>query len=326
MKSNKLILSLSILAIAGSMVFTSCKKRKAFKEEDGQTSIDNRDVQSENDMAATDVNDIVSTSALKGKGAGINGTFDAKGVSGNVTDATLDTTNISSGILVINFNGTAYKNRTRTGKIKLTLLNYPTTHWKDAGAQLKVEYINYKVTRISDGKFIILNGSQMIVNVSGTTWWDLLFTSAHSSIISEIKENGDLNVTFSDNKTAVYHINRRITYSWISGFDYQCKAEGIGSHESLNNLENYGTTRDGDAFTSQVTTPIVWNTACWWFAPVQGAVDIKVADKDFNLKVTFAVDKDGNLETATAAKPCAYGWKVEWKYKNKTKKKIFGYI
>jgi hypothetical protein len=323
MKTNKLILTSAAILMCAAMVFTSCKKRKEFKEENGQTSVDNRDVQSENDGAVSDMNNIVSSSSLQHKGTGV---YSANGITGTITDAVLDSTNITTGVLVISFNGTAYNNRTRSGKIRLTMLNYPTTHWKDAGAQLKVDYIDYQVTRISDGKFVKLNGSQIIVNVSGTTWWDLLFTAQHSSIISEVKENGDLNVTFSDGKTAVYHINRKITYAWVTGFTYQCTAEGIGSHESINNLENYGTTRDGDAFTSQVTTPIVWTTSCGWWAPTAGAVDIKVANKDFDLKVTFAVDQSGNAEAITVAKPCAYGWKCEWSYKSKTNRKIFGYL
>jgi hypothetical protein len=324
MKTNKLILSLAAVLMCGAMVFTSCKKKKAFKEEDGQTSVDNRDVQTENDAANGDINDITSSSALQAKGYA---TFSSKGVTGNVTDVTLDTANVlHTGSMTLVFKGTAYNNRTRTGKIRLTLTNYPTKHWKDAGAELKVDYIDYKVTRISDGKFVVLNGSQILVNSSGTTWVDLLFTAGHAPVVTDIKESGDLNVMFSDSKTAIYHINRRVTYSWVSGFTFQCKAEGTGSHESLSSLENYGTTRDGDAFTSQVTTPIVWTTSCGWWAPTAGAVDIKVDSKEFDLKVTFAVDSNGNPETITAAKPCAWGWKVEWTHKNKTKKKLFNYL
>lgn len=322
MKTTKLILATATIFMCGSLVFTSCKKKKEFKNEDGQSSVDNRDVQSENDAAMNDINDIVASSSLKGKNAGM---YQAAGVTGSVCGVAIDSVNINTGTILLNFQGITCNNRTRTGKIRLTVLDFPNKEWKDAGAVMKVDFINYRVTRASDGKFVELNGSENIVNVSGTTWWDLLFTSAHSSIITEVKENGGVTVTFSDNKTALYHINRRITYSWISGFTFQCMAEGIGSHESLSNLENYGTTRDGDAFTSQVTTPIVWNTTCGWWAPTQGAVDIKVDSKEFNLKVTFAVDKDGN-PVAVAPNSCAYGWKVEWKHKNKTKNKIFGYL
>lgn len=322
MKTNKLILSLAAIVLCGSMVFTSCKKRKEAKNEDGQASTDNKNVQSENDAAMSDINDIVASSSLKGKNAG---TYNSKGVTGNVCGVTVDSVNIATGSILLNFDGTTCNNRTRTGSIRLTILDFPNKEWKDAGAVMKVDFINYKVMRASDGKFVLLNGTQNIVNVSGTTWWDLLFTTAHSSIITEVKSNGGVNVTFEDGKTAVYNINRRITYAWISGFNFSCTAEGIGTQESLSNLENYGTTREGDAFTSQVTTPIVWNVTCGWWAPVQGAVEIKVDSKDFALNVTFSVDKDGNPVTA-AANSCPYGWKVEWKHKNKTRKKVFGYL
>jgi hypothetical protein len=321
MRTNKLILSFTGLLLVGSVLFTSCKKRQAFKDEDGQSSSDNRNVQSENDAAMKDINDVIATSSLKGKNAG---TYDSKGITGTVCGITVDSVNIATGSILLNFNGTTCNNRTRTGSIRLTILDYPNKEWKDAGAVMKVDYINYKVTRASDGKFVSLNGTQNIVNVSGTTWFDLLFTSQHKSIITEVKSAGGLNVTFDDGKTAVYNINRRITYAWISGLNFSCTAEGIGSEESLSNLENYGTTRDGNKFTSQVTTPIVWNLTCGWWAPVQGNVEVKVADKDFTVKCTFAVDKDGNGVTV-APNTCAYGWKIEWSHKNRTKKKVFGY-
>lgn len=321
MKSKTIFYSVALLAVASLLTFSSCKKRKAFKDEDGQASEDNRTMQSENDAAMSDINDIVSSSSLKGKNAG---TYDAKGVTGNVCGASIDSVNINTGSLKINFDGTTCNNRTRTGSIKITMQDYPNKKWEDAGAVMRVEFQDYKVMRASDGVYVILNGSQLVTNVSGTTWWDLLLTQQHSSIVTEIKEAGGVNVTFNDGKTAVYNVNRRVTYSWINGLNFSCTAEGIGSSNGLSNLENYGTTRDGDAFTSQVSTPIVWNTTCGWWAPVQGKVSIQVADKEFALDCTFSVDASGNAVVA-AANTCPYGWKVEWKYKNKTNKKVFGY-
>lgn len=321
MKTKSIYYSIALLAFASVLTFSGCKKNKAFKNEDGQSSEDNRTTQSENDAAVSDVNDIMASSSLKGKGlSGLN----ASGVTGNVCGASIDSAGIGTGVVTINFNGTTCNNRTRTGAIRLTVLDFPTKKWKDAGAVTRIEFIDYKVTRASDGVYIILNGKQLYTNVSGTTWWSLLFTPEHSSIISEIKEDGGITATFNDGKTATYNINRRITYAWLSGLRFSCTAEGIGSSNGLSSLENYGTTREGDSFTSQVTTPIVWNTDCGWWAPVAGAVDIKVAEKEFNLKCTFAVDASGNPQDV-AANACAYGWKVEWTHRKKTNKKIFGY-
>ncbi len=79
------------------------------------------------------------------------------------------------------------------------------------------------------------------------------------------------------------------------------------------------------AMTRVEGAPWTWNWTCGWWAPVAGEVDIKVDDKDFNLKVTFSVDNSGNVISA-GPNSCPYGWKVEWKHKNKTKKKVFGYV
>ncbi|MGE0566940.1 MAG: hypothetical protein AB7O73_03245, partial [Bacteroidia bacterium] len=209
-------------------------------------------------------------------------------------------------------------------QIRLTVQDYATgKRWKDAGCVVKVDYIGFKVTRASDGKFVLLNGTQYITNITGGTWWELLITKTQTSLASSVTGT-DLKVTFEDAKTATYNINRKFTYT-IPNNILTCTGEGIGSSNSLSSLENYGTTRNGDAFTSQVSTPIVWNWTCGWWAPTQGAVAIKVDSKEFSLDVTFAVDKDGN-PVSVAANSCAYGWKVEWKYKNKTRKKIIGYL
>lgn len=326
MKTNKTILTLAAVLMCGAMVFTSCKKKQAFKEENGQASEDSRNIQSENDNAINDVNTEVGNQAtLHGRGEssnGINAIHSALGIT--ATGYTVDATNAANGSIVIHYNGTVVNNRKREGDIKLTILDFANKKWKDAGCVLQVEYLNYKVTRASDGKYVIINGTQHLTNETGGTWWELLIIKTQTSLATSVKSIGALNVTFDDGKTAQYNINRKFTYT-IPNNVLTCTGEGIGSAESLSNLENYGTTRDGDSFTSQVTTPIVWNWTCGWWAPTQGAVDIKVNSKDFDLKVTFAVDQGGN-PVNVAANSCAYGWKVEWSHKKKTNKKVFGYL
>lgn len=329
MKTNKLILSFTGLLLVGSVLFTSCKKRQAFKDEDGQSSSDSRTVQSENDAAVSDINtEIGNAATLRGRGEssnGINALHNALGIT--ATGYSVNLSDTANGSLTITYDGTVVNNRKREGVIKLTILDFaaPTKkRWKDAGCVLKVEYIDYKVTRASDGKFVKLNGIQNITNVTGGTWWELLIIKTQNSLATSVTGSG-LNVTFDDGKTAVYNINRKFTYT-LEGANkiLTCTGEGIGTSESLINLENYGTTRDGNSFTSQVSTPIVWNWTCGPWAPIQGNVEVKVADKDFTLKCTFAVDKDGNGVTV-APNTCAYGWKIEWTHKNKTKKKVIGY-
>lgn len=318
---SKLVYALALIVLSGSLVFTGCKKRKAFKNEDGQASADNRSAQGENDAAISDVNTVISDQPLlHGRGGSPNA---IQGVLGTICGMSVDTNGMSTGTVKLNYNGTTCNNRTRTGSIRLTILNYTSgVRWKHVGAVLKVDYLNYKVTRASDGKSVELNGTQNVTNNSGGTWFDLIFLGQAN--LSHQVTGTNLNVTFDGSKTAVYNIHRKFTYTW-SGTVLTCVGEGIGTSNNLSNLENYGTTRDGDAFTSQVTTPVVWNTTCGAWAPVQGAVDIRVDGKSFDLKCTFGVDVNGNSVTV-APNSCPYGMKVEWSYKKKTNKKIFGYL
>ncbi len=322
MKSNKLVYTMALIVLSGSLVFTSCKKRNAAKNEDGQASTDNRTAQSENDNAMNDANQAISDQPLlHGRGGSPNA---IAGVLGNICGLTVDTNGLYIGKVTLNYNGTTCNNRTRTGTIKLTILNYAGgVRWKNVGAVLQVDYNSYKITRASDGKSVEFNGTQMVTNKTGGTWFDLFFLG-QTSLATEVT-GSNLNVSFDGTGgTAVYNINRRFTYT-IPGGVLTCMGEGIGSNNGRNNLENYGTTRDGDAFTSQVTTPVVWNWTCGWYAPVQGAVNIRVDSKGFDLKATFAVDQSGNVVTV-APNNCAYGFKVEWTYKKKSYKKIYGYV
>jgi hypothetical protein len=322
MKTNKIIYALSLVVLAGSLSLTSCKKKKAFKNEDGQTSADSRAAQGESDAAIGDANQIISDQpSLHGR---IGNPQSIAGVLGTPCGLQVDTNGMCTGTVKLNYTGITCNNRTRTGSIRLTIQNYSSgVRWKNANAVLKIDYLGYKVTRASDGKSVELNGTQYVTNKSGGTWFDLLFLG--QSNLSHEVTGSNLNVTFDGSATAVYNINRRFTYTYnSSSFVITCTGEGIGTSNSLSNLENYGTTRDGDSFTSQVTTPVVWNTTCGAWAPIQGAVNIKVDSKSFDLKCTFGVDNTGNPITV-APNTCAYGFKVEWSYKKKTNKKIFGY-
>jgi len=321
MKNKSILYSISALSIAAVLTFSSCAKKKAFKNEDGQASEDNRDANGENDQAVNDANNAVfGTTKLSGKGVNV---ADVSAITGTIQGGVVDTAGINNGTIKINYNGTTVNNRTRTGSIQLTIIDYAQgKRWKQAGCVIRVDYLAYKVTRASDGKSFELNGTQYLTNETGGTWWELIITKTQSSLGTSVT-GSNLNVTFSDGKTATYNINRRITYT-IPGNILTCTAEGIGSSDGLSSLENYGTTRDGDAFTSQVTTPIVWNLTCGPWAPTAGKVTIKVAEKEFELKCTFAVNQSGD-PVEVAPNTCAYGWKVEWTHKKKTKNKIFGY-
>ncbi len=316
---KKIFILLSAITVCVILVSTSCRKGKAFRKEDGQTSTDNNNIQSQSDQGVSDANTAIGNyTAMSGRNAAL------PSVLATICGATIDTNGMYLGTIKINYDGTVCSNRKREGSIRLTILNYANgVRWKDAGCVLRVDYIAYKVTRASDDKSIQFDGTHDVTNVSGGTWWDLL-VGTKTSLIHTVTSNGNLTVTFETGQTATCNLNRQFTYTWASNI-LTCVGEGTGAYNSLSNLENYGTTRDGDAFTSQVTTPVVWNTTCGAWAPIKGEINIVVQSKDFNLVGTFGVDASGNPVTV-AANDCAYGWKLYWKYKNRTKTKIFGYL
>ncbi|MCC6371107.1 MAG: hypothetical protein IT236_08895 [Bacteroidia bacterium] len=320
----KKLIALTALCLGLGLLFDSCKKKEKetpVADESGQSSEDNRTANSENEAAVNDINDVVGNETiLHGRGSGPTG---ANGITGTVCGLTVDTAGIKQGTIKLNYNGTTCNNRTRTGSIKLTVVDYATgKRWKQAGCVIKVEYLAYKITRASDGKFIQLDGTQLLTNLTGGSWWELLILKTQNSLATTVTGT-NLKVTFSDGKTATYNINRRFTYTYPNNV-ITFTGEGIGSSGGLSSLENYGTTRDGEAFTSQVSTPIVWNLTCGWGAPVQGLINIKVAGKDFDLIARYSVDKDGNAVTV-GANQCPYGWKLEWTVNSKTGSKVFAY-
>jgi hypothetical protein len=319
-KKNLIYLALIFASIL-TLTLVGCKKKKAFKNEDGQASTDSRTAQGENDAAISDVNDVVSNQPLlHGRAADVQST---NGILGNICGLTVDTNGAYVGTVQLNFDGTTCNNRTRTGAIKLTILDHAIgKRWKQAGCVMKVEYLSYKITRASDGKSVKLVGTQYITNLSGGTWFNLLFLGQPTLEHSVTGTN--LLATFDDNSSATYNINRKFTYTKSGSFVITCVGEGIGSNNGLTSLENYGTTRNGDAFTSQVISPVVWNTTCGAWAPIQGEVDIKVDSKEFKLNCLFGVDASGN-PVSVGANQCPYGAKIEWKRKNKTKTKIVAY-
>ena len=300
-------------------VFTACIKKKdepkieepVVEAPDGKSQEDSREVQGENDAAVNEINDVISNSKrASGRSS------EAEGTSG-ICGFAVDSVKITQDTILLKYNGVTCGNRTRTGTIRLSWAH--GTKWKNVGAVIKIDYINYKIVRASDQKSIMLNGTQNLTNVSGGTWVELVLFN--QSIVNSVTGT-NLQATFEDNKTAVYNINRKITYTFPNSI-LTIKAEGIGSNGILNDLENYGTARNGDVFTSQVTVPIIWNATCGG-AVLQGAVTVSNVTKSYDLKFLYGVDVNGNVQTV-GANACPYGWKIQWTANGISNSKVLGY-
>ncbi len=325
MKQSKIIAALTVTALFCSITFTNCKKKDDTEPEDteavekaqvaqtdgGQTGTDNREVQEENDVAVNEINQIISDSKrLSGRNS-----VQVTSVAGPC-GLDVDSVKIKQDTILLKYNGITCNNRTRTGVVRLSWA--PGTKWKVAGATVKVEYLGYKVIRASDQRFFILNGTQLVKNESGGTWIDLLLGQTLVTSVS----GTNLQVTFTDGKTATYNVNRKATYSVPNGI-LTAKLEGIGNNGSTSSLENYGTTRNGDSFTSQVTTPIIWNATCGG-AVIQGGVTVTNTSKNYSVSFLYGVDANGNPQTV-GANQCPYGWAFTWPGIKGTNTKVIPY-
>lgn len=309
------VILLSIVVGTAILVLPSCRKNRLVKNETGQVSEDNSNIQAGMDAAVDDgTKAITSNSTTNGK---IDGALLA---ALQVCGATTDTSLKTQGILTLNFDGTTNCNgRIRSGRIKLTLQDYSNgKRWKDAGAVLRLDFTDYKVVRASDNKSLTFNGASTVTNVSGGNI--ILLTFAIQPNLVHKVDGSSISVKFDDGKTSTFNISRRFTYTYASGV-YNLVAEGTGTKNNLSNIENWGTTRDGDEFTSQVQEVVKWNSTCGAHKPLSGKIDIQVASKEFGLTTTLGTDNSGNVVSSG----CPWGLKVEWKYKNKTGSKLYAY-
>jgi hypothetical protein len=326
MKNTRFLRAIVFLSVASLLVLASCKKKddgepepdaaavekvKAAEADGGQTGTDNREVQEENDVAVNEINQIISESKrLSGRNS-----VQITSV-GGPCGLDVDSVKIKQDTILLKYNGVTCNNRTRTGVIRLSWA--PGTKWKVAGATVKVDYLNYKVVRASDQRFFVLNGTQNVKNESGGTWLDLLLGQTLVTSVS----GTNLQVTFTDGKSAVYNVNRRASYSVPNGV-LTAKLEGIGSNGSTGSLENFGTTRNGESFTSQVTTPIIWNATCGG-AVIQGGVTITNTSKNYSVSFMYGVDSNGNAQVV-GANQCPFGWKFTWPGLSGTNTKVIPY-
>ena len=315
MQTKKILLSFAAVTIVGALLLNSCKKEESSTTTSGgnttspassatqtQKANDDSQVESYSNSAFDDANTALGKhSSMNGKKEGID----------DVCGATVDTSQLSSKIIFLNFDGTTLcGNGTikRAGQIKLQLTS--GTHWKDVGAVLTVTFNDYKVTKVSDEKWVKFNGASTVKNTSGGTPLGMLITG--DTLVHQVRMN-NMTVTFDDNKTATWSgAWRRDLSGAMQGLIYviTVSIEGDTTLNSVEHTESWGTTRDGDPFTTTLFPAVVFNTVCWNKA-ISGVKAITVTNSTigvFALTITCGVNSDGT----TCTSGCPYGLKLNW--------------
>ncbi|MDN3658944.1 hypothetical protein QWZ08_25095 [Ferruginibacter paludis] len=278
------IRSIAAISLITAISFVSCKKTDTTTtttdpttELTAQTD-DQSNVSSTSDAVENDVN------AYLDNNAAFNGRME--GVQGMPCNATA-VADSANGIrrITITYNGTSCSGkRTLTGVVVMSM---PIgTHWKDAGAVLTVNTQNLKVTRVSDGKSIVINGLKTITNVSGGKLSQLSSGSITHTI------SGTDSVTFDNGKQRIWQVAKQRVFTYNNGS--VITTTGTHTEAGVNGIAEWGTNRFGNAFVTAISQPLVIRQDCD-FRLVSGTVvhSKLVAD----VTVTFGLDATGTPVT-----------------------------
>lgn len=327
---KKTIITFAVLVSVVLIVTPSCKKKKSEEPEtpasastttsteNGDEAYDNWRITSENDGAFSDINTVISDNvALSGRTTG------GTSVMGNICGMNPDTTGMAvNGTVQLNYTGINCNNRIRTGSIKLTIQNYGSgVRWKNINAVVKVEYFNYKVVYNVTGQSTQLNGTAYLTNISGGTWFNLIFMG-QPNLIHGVNATG-LNVVMNNTLNISYNVNRQTTYTYSSGVVTAANT-GMANIGGYTNVESYGTVAS-DSVYCKVINPVVWNTTCGAWFPVTGNVTVKVKSKAYTLDCIFGTDISGTPVTPSPS-ACPYGMRINWTIGSITSGKTIGYL
>ncbi len=274
------IFSFTTLVLSGTLFFTSCKKNTDGSA-DSQTEIqahaqDAAGFDAEFDALGNDVNtSIEASAALTGRTTSILGVCDA--------DVAVNTST-NPMTLTITYNGTnCLGNRTRTGVVVVTMPQ--GTQWKNPGAAITVTFQQVKITRLSDSKSIVINGSQTYTNVSGGL---LINLASIGTIIHTVTSNG-ITITFDNGTQRSWKVAKQRTFTYNNGI--VISTTGTHTEGSQANVALWGTSRFGQAFTTAVTSPLVVRQSCN-FRLTGGAILHTLPN--ISATATFGLDAQGN--------------------------------
>lgn len=304
---KKVILSLSTLVIASSILFTSCKTKEVTPTSEvsaSETSVsttfanDNNNVESNVDDAMNDISAQLSGSAR----------LDAE------TTCTVSSVTVAGTKLQrkITYDGSVCDRTksSRSGTIIITLQS--GTDFKDRGATYTVEYQTYAVT--INNKTLTMTGTHTVTNITGGLPRFVLSNPKEFPLVEHSIISSDMTITFDTTKTArVWNVARKVSYGNIDG-SLGLTISGLGSADGYSNLVTWGVNRFGNKFYNQINTPIVSSSKCGFRFPIAGERKhtLELSDGKIENTANVSLGSDG----------CGNGIKLKIKNKNGKEKNV----
>jgi hypothetical protein len=275
------ILSLAAIIFSLSLIFTACQKNATTDTDYSNESTVQNDDQSrfsgDMDAIADDGETALSENpAFSGRG---------EQVQTLICNATVVIDTVSNPrTITITYNGNNCQNtRSRTGVVVLSMAQ--NVRWRNPGAVVNVSFQNLKITRLSDGKSITINGNQAHTNVSG----GLIINLPVLGTITHTVTSSNMSVTFDNNTQRTWQVAKQRVFTYNNGI--VVTVTGMHSEGGVTGIVEWGTNRLGRTFTSAITQPLVVRQDCS-FRLTSGK--IQHATSVFNASVTFGLDSNGN--------------------------------
>lgn len=295
MKPQKLIRLLFIFLLA-AVVMTACKK-----DEPEDIPPDSSSVQqlSKDDNSVEDNTDEVMIDAanvLAGSGHNKN-----MGLPCNVT---LDSVFIVNDTIVyhLTYHGlNCIKTKIRKGVVIVKIKQ--NTQWHMPGAFLTVEFHNYEVTNVFDGKKIMINGMSCLENVSGGVI-ELLGNGVNTVIH---RNTSHMFVSFNGHPPKDWHLTKLMIYTGTQG-NLVLAVNGFGYSQGYDNLLSWGTDREGKKFYTQISESVVFRQVCLW-VPYSGRQVYSIPAND--IKATAIFGYNNNNEPISAGE-CPSRYRLDW--------------
>jgi hypothetical protein len=294
MKTNFFKLAAILIAVLAISV-TGCKKDDDNNNSNSnslqQLSKDNVSFDNATGDVLKDVNNILSSGSSKTLyGLPCNVTVDSSNIIGDtiIYSITYDGLNCEETLL-----------REGNAEVKRNV----NSDWVDAGTTVTVKYIDLKITRVSDNRFVVLNGTMTYENVSGG------YLSLLGTVYSVITHRGYgiLYATFDDNTSCIWNIAREISYTGAEG-SYVITGKGFGAADGYTDLECWGVNREGENFYSIVLAPIVVKEACGWDG-CSGKIKHDIPAGNKYATVEFGYDDNNQLITNG---DCPTRFRLDW--------------
>jgi hypothetical protein len=305
MKANLIHRMALAICLLSCISIYSCQKSNSASQDTSTTNLsttadDEQQVSNESDIISNDANTALngqaifsgsnsSTASISGN-TEVNSTDAVMGTSSLVNfhqlicDATItyDTSN-NQRVITIVYDGTnCWGNRTRSGKVIITL---PLgQHWKDAGATANIVIDELKITRLRDSKSIVINGNKTYTNVTGGLLIDLATLQTITHTIT-----GTMSIDFDNGTTRAWNVSKQRVFTYDNGI--VITTTGTYSDGTNNDIAEWGINRLGESFKSLISEPKVIRQDCD-FRLVSGQNTV-ITDKGTSV-ITYGLDAEGN--------------------------------